>query len=69
MLAFADIYELRSRPLEIKYEIIKGSLSFCERWLNQLGKDYRIDVLQAFPDMERTDHIVMILALIPKTKK
>ena len=69
MLTFADAYELRPKPLEIKYEIIKGSLSFCERWLNQLGKDYHVDVLQAFSDMERPDEIVMILALISKTRK
>lgn len=69
MLTFADAYKLRPKPLEIKYEILRGSLLFCERWLNQLGKDYHVDVLQAFPDIERTDEIVMILALIPKTRK
>jgi len=69
MLAFPDICELRPRPLEIKYKIVTGSLTYCEEELNQLGKDYRIDVLQAFPDRERTDYIIMILALVPKTKK
>ena len=69
MLTFADAYKLRSKPLEIKYKIIKGILSFCERWLNQLGKDYHVDVLQAFSDKVRNDDIVMILALIPKTRK
>jgi len=69
MLAFPDICELRPRPLEIKYKIVKGSLTHCEEELNQLGKEYRIDVLQAFSDRERADYIVMILALIPKTRK